>query len=151
MRQGIVKPRIYTATKDASEDFSPENCVYLSSEELQDKRREQGPWSFGCQMLMRPQGDPAHGFRREWLKDCTGPDKPRREGLIPYIFVDPANSKKRTSDYTSMWVIGFCPDKTYVVLDTVRDGLNLAERTDRLLELTQRWSPRPSSTKNTAC
>ena len=56
-------------------------------------------------MLMRPQGDATQGFKREWIRDCTGPDKPRREGLIPYIFVDPANSKKPQADYTAMWVI----------------------------------------------
>jgi predicted phage terminase large subunit-like protein len=141
MRQGIVKPRIQTATKDGTEDFSPENCVYLSSEELRDKRREQGPWSFNCQMLMRPQGDATQGFKREWIKDCIGPEKPRHEGLIRYIFVDPANSKKLEADYTAMWVIGFAPDKHYVVLDMVRDRLSLSERADRLLELTHRWSP----------
>jgi predicted phage terminase large subunit-like protein len=141
MRQGIVTPRIYTATKDGSENFEPSNCVYLSSEELIEKRREQGPWSFSCQMLMRPQGDTAQGFRREWLNDCIGPNNPNRTGLIVYLFCDPANSKKRSSDYTSIWAVGFAPDKRYVILDMVRDRLNLAERTDRLLELVHRWSP----------
>jgi predicted phage terminase large subunit-like protein len=141
MRQGIVKPRIYTATKDGTEDFSPENCVYLSSEELIEKRREQGPWSFNCQMLMRPMGDTAQGFRREWLHDCTGPANPKRDGLNVYIFCDPANSKKKTSDFTSMWVIGLAPDKRFVILDMLRNRLNLAERTDRLLELVRRWAP----------
>jgi hypothetical protein len=81
------------------------------------------------------------GFRREWINLCTGPERPRREGWVTYVFCDPAHSKKKSSDFTAIWVIGFSPDKSYVVLDMLRDRLNLAERTDRLLELVHRWSP----------
>ena len=58
-----------------------------------------------------------------------------------YIVVDPANEKKKRSDYTSMWAIGCGRDERYVVLDVLRDKLNLTERSDRLFDLIEKWRP----------
>ena len=79
------------------------------------------------------------GFKREWLRYSAG--QPRREGLNVYILVDPANAKKKRSDYTSMWVLGLVPDQNYVVLDLLRDKLTLGERAERLFELVNLWKP----------
>ena len=53
-------------------------------------------------MLLKPQGDDAQG--------SANGSAPKRESLNVYIVCDPANAKKKRSDYTSMWVIGLGPD-----------------------------------------
>jgi predicted phage terminase large subunit-like protein len=135
----IVKPRIYPATKDGTDDFSPENCVLMSSEVLAQKRLTQGMYVFACQMLLNPKGDEAQGFRREWLVFASG--QPSRADLNVYIVCDPANEKRKRSDYTVFWVIGLGRDERYVILDLLRDKLNLGERADRLFELVEKWRP----------
>src|SRR6185312_3735917 len=55
---------------------------------------------------------------------------------------DPANSKKRTSDYTVMVVIGLSPDQNYYRLYGFRDRLNLTQRADKLMELHREWQPK---------
>jgi phage terminase large subunit-like protein len=90
-------------------------------------------------MLLKPQGDENQGFKREWLTYTKG--EPKRDGLNVYILVDPANSKTKSSDWTVMAVIGLGADKNYVLLDLLRDRLNLTERAAALFELHQRWRP----------
>jgi hypothetical protein len=65
MDRGTVQPRLYPATIDGTVDGTP---VFLTREELADKRRDQGPYVFGCQMLQDPTADDKQGFKAEWLK-----------------------------------------------------------------------------------
>lgn len=139
VRRGVVTPRVYPCTKDGSENFKPENCWLMSAERLVSKRRTQGPYTFGTQMLLNPKGDENQGFRREWVRHHSG--SPRRYGLNTYIVVDPANSKKKTSDWTSMWVIGLGADQNYIVLEMVRDRLSLQQRANELFRLHAKWLP----------
>jgi len=52
---------------------------------------------------------------------------------------DPANEKKKKSDYTAMFVIGASSDGNDYVLDIIRDRLSLTERTRALFELHRKW------------
>lgn len=127
-------PRIYPATEDGSVDGVP---VLLLHEELAEKRRRMGPYTFGCQMLQDPKADEVQGFKREWLKfykDANG-----GKGMNILIFVDPANEKKKKSDYTAMLVIGLGADGHVYILDMVRDRLSLTERTEKLFQLHKDW------------
>jgi predicted phage terminase large subunit-like protein len=135
LRRKVVEPRIYPCTIDGTEDGEP---VLMSRETLAEKRRMQGPYTFGAQMLLNPKGDDSQGFKREWLRYTNNP---RAEGMNVYLLCDPANSKRKTNDYTSMWVIGLGQDENYVALDMLRDRLNLAERTRALFELHRKWRP----------
>lgn len=139
IRRKVAVPRIYPCTKDGSENFEPENCELMSPETLADKRRLQGPYTFGTQMLLDPKGDSSQGFRREWL--CYSSSAPSRQGLNVYIVVDPANAKKKNSDWTSIWVLGLGRDRNYVALDLVRDRMNLKERAEALFDLHEKWLP----------
>ena len=136
MKRGTFTPRVYPATDDGTIDGEP---VLLSAEDLTMKRRDMGPYVFACQMMQNPKADAAQGFKREWIrffKDRSG------AGMNKYLLVDPANEKKKSSDYTAMACIGLGPDKNYYLLDLVYDRMNLAERTDMLFELHMRWEPR---------
>jgi phage terminase large subunit-like protein len=137
MGKDIVKVRTHPATKDGKYPGEP---VFLSEELLAQKRREQGPYTFGTQMLQDPVADKAMSFKREWqrtyqrLGDTSKWNK--------YILVDPASQKKKTSDYTVMEVHGLAPDGNYYLLDAVRDRLNLTQRASKLFELHRKWNPR---------
>lgn len=135
MRRGSVKPRIYPCTVDGTETGEP---VLMRRELLDQKRRDQGPYTFGTQMLLDPKGDSKQGFKREWLRYYKNIE---REGLNIYLICDPANAKKQNSDYTVIEVIGLGPDNNYYTLDIIRDRLNLTERTEALMRLHRKWKP----------
>lgn len=134
MDRGTVKPRIFPATKDGKVGGEP---VLFSREELEQKRRDMGPYIYACQMLQDPKQDGADGFNERWLRYYSNTPV----GTNNYIVVDPANSKRKDSDYTTIWVIGLGADSNYYVLDMVRDRLNLKERTQAVFDLHRTWQP----------
>lgn len=133
--RGVATPRIYAATDDGEAEGNP---VFMSKEYLADKKLNMGSYTFSCQMLLNPIKDSVFKFKIEHLQyfghsnDIYG---------NTYILVDPANSKKKSSDYTSMWVITLSSDGNYYVRDIVRDKLNLSERASILFELHRKWKP----------
>lgn len=139
IKRKAVKVRQHPCTQDGTENFTPSNCVLMKPDTLRQKRISQGPYTFGTQMLLNPKGDNAQGFKAEWIK--TTRQQPTGEGMNVYILCDPANEKRKTSDYTTFWVVGLGPDKKYVALDVVRDRLNLTERTRILFDLHRTWKP----------
>ena len=136
LSRGTAKPRIYPATQDGSETGEP---VLWTTEQLRNKRRDMGPYTFSCQILLNPKGDGAQGFKRDWVKHYKSHNG--GVGMNKYILVDAANGKRKENDFTSMWVIGLGPDRNYYALDIVRDRLNLSERAARLFALHRKWRP----------
>jgi len=87
-------------------------------------------YQFSAQYMMNPVPEEDQTFRPAWWK---------REGFyyeeggLPQnlkvaIFVDPANSQKKKSDYTALFVVGVDEDGEYWVLDLVRDKLDVEGR-----------------------
>ncbi len=138
MARGVI-PRIYPATEDGTVEGEP---VMFTREELAAKRRKQGPYTFGCQMLQNPIADSTQGFKLDWLRYCEAikPAK-ARETMNIYMLIDAASAKKKTSDYTAMWVWGAGSDHNLYLLDLVRDRLNLTERARRAISLHKKWQP----------
>jgi phage terminase large subunit-like protein len=137
MQQRGIPARVHPCTSDGSEDFS--KAVLRSPEFLAEKRRKQGPYTFGAQMLLNPRADTAQGFREEWLRYWPAANT---TGLNFYLLGDPASKKKKNNDYTSMWVVGVGGDDNWYVVDGVRDRLNLSERAKALFALHRKWRPR---------
>ena len=136
IRREAAVPRIYPATDDGKVTGSP---VFLSEEQLSFKRRKMGQYIFACQMLQDPREGDTQGFS---VSDMRYYDRePDPFDFNFYIVVDPANEKKKKSDYTAMFVVGLAPDRNYYVFEMVRDKLNLRERTDLLMELHQTYHP----------
>jgi predicted phage terminase large subunit-like protein len=131
--RGTFVKREYPGTSDGTEDGDP---VLWTREILAQKRRDMGPHTFSAQILMNPKADALQGFKREWLRYYRTVDASR---MNTYILVDAASSKKKGSDYTSMWVIGLGIDGNYYALEKVRDRLNLTERTARLFTLHRKY------------
>lgn len=132
--QHIATPRIKPATEDGTVSGK---SVYLDPEILAQKRRDQGPYVFSCQMLQNPKADENQGFKREWLRHTDI----NPIGLNWYITVDAASSKKKGSDYTSHWAVGLGPDKNYYCVPLCRDRLNLTQRTRRLMDAVRLYQP----------
>jgi predicted phage terminase large subunit-like protein len=139
MERGAAIERRHAATVDGTVDGVP---VLLSGEELMEKRRNMGPYTYGAQMLLDPTADRSQGFREEWLRYYPNSKIGDFADLNKYLLVDPANEKKKASDYTAMVVIGLGPDQNYYLLDAVRDRLNLRERADAVFSLHRRWKPK---------
>lgn len=140
MERESAVPRIYAATRDGHPDGEP---VFLSRERLADKRRDMGPYVFGCQMLQNPVADSVMGFKKEWLRYGAVQENQRlpHHDHNLYMLVDPAGSKKAKSDYSVFMVIGLGPDRNYYLIDGVRDRLNLTERAATLLRLHRLYQP----------
>jgi phage terminase large subunit-like protein len=135
MARGAAKERIYPGTIDGRPEGEP---VFKSREQIAELRQIMGPYTFSTQILQNPLADETQGFKKDWLRWHGGSDG---DGQNIYIIVDPASEKKKTSDFTSFWVIGLGADENYYILDAVRDRLNLEQRGDVLFQLHRKWRP----------
>jgi predicted phage terminase large subunit-like protein len=135
-RKAAIERR-HAVTYDGTVDGEP---VLWTREQVAEKRREQGPYTFSSQMLLDPSSDRSQGFRDEWLRFYDGGGD--QEQMNKYLLVDAASSKKRESDYTAMAVIGLAGDDNFYLLDAIRDRMSLTERGNAVFELHRRWRPK---------
>ena len=133
--RGTAIPRIHPGKVGGVEEGE---SVFWPEEIHAQKRRDMGPYTYAAQILLNPKADTAQGFRREWLRRAKSI---KREGLNWYLTVDAASSKKRGSDYTSIWAVGLGRDGNYYCIPLVRDRLNLKERADRVFEAHREYKP----------
>lgn len=75
----------------------------------------------------------------------------KARGMNVYILYDPANSKKKTSDFTAIVVIGLSSDENYYVLDLIRDKLNPAERIQTLMKVHRKWLKESGKSPKVVC
>ncbi len=114
-----------------------DNPVFLSRERLAELKKEQGPYIFSCQQLLKPVAKEDQTFKMEWLKFY----KHLPGFLNIYILVDPAHEKKPDSAYTCMPVIGIDYMANYFLLDMVWSKIDLHERWIALSDLVERYWP----------
>jgi len=138
IRTGVYKLRKYAGTYEGKWPIASDaEAPLLTKKELELKAIKQGPYIFSCQILLNPVASSLQNFKESWLKYYGGWAK-HYTGNI-YIIVDPANSKKKSSDYTVMFVVAACDDQNYYVIDIIRDRLNLKERTEALFKLVKQY------------
>ncbi|WP_417790294.1 hypothetical protein [Terasakiella pusilla] len=140
IKRGAAITRVHLCTKDGTENFVKENCTLKHPNTLAEKRKTQGPYTFGAQMLQDPTADTSMGFDEEWLRYWT-PET--YSGLNIAIIVDPSSGKEKNkskNDYTAIWVLGFGGDRKVRQLRHIRDRLNLTARTKALIDLHREWS-----------
>lgn len=135
MDRQAAKPRLHAATRDGTPAGDP---VFMTRETLDEKYRNMGMYTFSSQMLQKPTFDQSQGFKKDWLLFADMGDF---QQMNRYIVVDPANSKRKNSDYTAIMVVGLSADNNYYVIDMVRDKLSLTERTDVLFHLHRKYKP----------
>lgn len=137
-RRGSAIERKYPGTEDGKPDGKP---VLWSSEVLRGKRRDMGPYVFGCQILINPTADEAQGFKEEWLKFHNIRTHKLPANLNYYLICDPAGEKKKDNDYTVMAILATGEDRNIYVIDFIRDRLNLTERTKWVFTLHRQYRP----------
>lgn len=137
LRQKSVVPRILPATADGTFEGEP---VFLSRELLDEKRRDMGPYVFACQMLQNPLADKADGFRAGWLQYWTTAED-HWKPMNRVILVDPAGSKKKSSDYSVFCVVGWNSDQRLYLIHGERARRNLTERTKTIFRLVRQYQP----------
>jgi predicted phage terminase large subunit-like protein len=113
-------------------------AVLMTEEELERRLIDLGPYAWSAQMMLDPKGGPGVGFRDEWKRTWLGEIRPGNR----YLLVDPANSKRKRSDFTAMWLVECCEDGKAYVRDMVRDRLDLRERVAAAIALHRQWRPR---------
>jgi len=127
--RGTLKRREYPGRIGGTEEGA---SIVWDDETHRAKRTDMGPYTYAAQILLNPTADSAQGFKREWLRYYK---RISPKGMNGYILVDAANSKRKESDYTSMWAILLGQDKNYYAYKMIRDRLNLTERTARLFDM----------------
>jgi len=138
LERGAAIPRLYPATQDGTPKGTP---VYLTQAQLDKKFRDMGPYTFSAQMLLNPIADSKQSFKREWFERRFRPLDVGWQNMNRALIVDPASSQKKSSDYTTMAVIGLADDGNVYLLDYLRDRLSLHERALELFRLHRRWKP----------
>jgi phage terminase large subunit-like protein len=141
LERGALIKRQYAATDDGT---LTGKAVYLTQEELQKKIQNMGPYTASAQLLQNPIADSKQTFTRDWLEHRFEPDI-SWEPMTRVLICDPANSKEKKSDYTTMAVIGLGTDRNYYLLDFIRDRLNLVERGREYFRLHRKWRPHRSA------
>lgn len=135
MDRSAATPRIHPATADGKVEGKP---VLMHPDTLAEKRKQQGPYTFACQMLMDPKADETQGFKEQWLKYWPANYFHKFNKII---LCDPANEKKKANDYTVFMVLGLGEDENYYIIDMIRDRLSLTERCNVLFALHRQWRP----------
>jgi len=135
LQRKSLTPRIYPATHDGTESGDP---IFLTRESLKAKRRDMGAYIYACQMLLNPVADELQELKPSWLQTWNATSY---DNMNIYITVDPANEKKKGSDYTVFTVFGIGVDNNYYIITWVRDKLNLTERANTLFALQRKFRP----------
>ena len=138
MAREAAIPRIFYPTDLGKDDIDAVGKpVLLTTEQLLDKRKHYGPYSYASQMLNNPSADRAMGFQESWLRFYNVLRNHLEWNY--FLLVDPASAKKKYSDYTAMVVIALAPDNNYYLIDAIRDRLNLTQRCDKVFEFMRKW------------
>lgn len=111
----------------------------IDEQEIQRIKTEMGAYTFAGQYQQNPSPQGGGDFRKEWIQYYEKIDHTQFNN---YILVDPANSKSKKSDYTSIVVIGAGGDGNLYLIDAVRDKLNVKEREDIIFNLHQKYNPK---------
>lgn len=111
----------------------------LSLETLEELQNSMGSYTYAGQYLQEPVPLGGGEFKADFMQYYASKSLDPKSGNI-YITVDPANSKKKTSDFTAMavWLLG--RDQNYYLIDGVRERLNPTERIERLFALHRKWN-----------
>lgn len=130
----IFKPRDIEYSYDGllHEDRLPKDV-------LDDMQEAMGSYAFAGQYSQSPVPLGGGEFKSDYL-NYYNTETLNTSTCNLYITVDPATSKKKTSDYTAIVVWALAPDQNYYLVDGVRERLNPTERIERLFEVHRKWA-----------
>lgn len=131
----------WTVLKIAAED-PPDSGKFLwesfyGKKHYEDFKRDEDVW--WPKFQQEPNNSASFWFRQEWLNFYDIPIPPNR--YHTYLLIDPAGSKAKQSDYTSMHVWAAGQDEKLFLADWVLDKFDPGERVDKIMALVRRWRP----------
>ena len=130
----------WTVIKIMGED-PPDSGNYLWAEHYGKKKylnakKDEEEWESMWQQ--NPQGSKSLWFKKDWLNFYQCP--PPAGKFNTYMIVDPAGSKTKTSDYTSIHVWAAGQDGKLFLVDWIHDRMDPGERVATIMRLTRKWS-----------
>jgi predicted phage terminase large subunit-like protein len=131
-----------TTIKLGKHEWSYEGLLHesrLDRDVLDELRHNMGSYAYAGQYLQEPVPLGGGEFKKDYLNYYLTQVFDAKPCNL-YITVDPATSKKKTSDYTAMCVWALAPDQNYYLVDGIRERLNPTERIDKLFELHRKWT-----------
>ena len=127
----------------------------LTRDFLKEQREAQGSYIFECQYMLNPMAEDNVDFKKSWLQYydgsyqdgkltvtwCSNPDiqTPFTVPVNVFTTVDPASSKKKSSDFTCSVTNAVTPDNKWFILNMVRDKLNPTERVNLVFDLHRKY------------
>jgi phage terminase large subunit-like protein len=90
-----------------------------------------GPYTFQTQYMLNPVNPKDAKLKTEWWQEY---DK-LPESLAEYIFVDPASTQKKKSDYTVIERWGIDYEGKHYLLEGIRDKLTVFQRIDEVTRI----------------
>jgi phage terminase large subunit-like protein len=109
-----------------------EKPILLTTQQLNDIRIRCGENTFFAEIMQNPilsseLGLDFENIQKHFLNDYTN--------VSLYMYCDPANSKKKYSDYTCYIVIAIDKEDNILLIDGIRDRLKLSERWEEFYKL----------------
>lgn len=92
-----------------------------------------------CQMYLNPIPTDEQVFRPEYFERPSFYYSIAPNPLKVYVFVDPANKRRKDSDYTAIISIGVNQKNEWYLLDIIRDKLGPDERIELALKTCKKW------------
>jgi len=115
----------------------PERFTKRGIEEIRTKPG-QTSYVFSCQYMLNPIPEDEQTFRPEWFEYADFRYVKPPDNLKKYIFVDPAATQRKSSDFTAMICIGIDEKNHFYVLDIIRDKLDVTGRINAVIQLAQK-------------
>lgn len=125
----------YTHSRKTGELLHPSR---ISADQIPQMKYDMGVYAFSGQYQQQPTPEGGGKLRREWLQFY---DSIEISKLNTYIFIDPAFTQAKKSDFTSISVLGFGEDKNVYLINAVRDRLDAKGREDIIFELVKQYRP----------
>jgi hypothetical protein len=135
MDRGIVKARLYPATKDGSLNGEPVLMSKAAWEKVKVTQRS----TVAAQMLQNPLAGNENTFKIDWMR----PFEIRPATMNVYIMADPSRGRNAKNDRTAIAVIGVDASENKYLLDGYRHRMKLSERWQAVKTLHQKWSKAP--------
>ncbi len=151
--------------------YEPDQLLFperLTEDFLSEQRRSQGTYIYNCQYMLDPVNQEESDFRQEWIRYYRGYLKKNSNGKyeltvewvgdhnkralpdfqVPFtipvrIFTtfDPANKKKKKTDFTGGSTIALGPHGEWFILNLIRDKYNPKQIVDRIMFEVEQFNP----------
>lgn len=134
--RGVLTERRYPATDDGTIDGKP---VFLTEEAWEKLKKKSSLFTIATQQLQNPKAGGKKGFDDDWWRLY----EIRPYTINVYILVDPARTRKKTSDRTAIAVVGMDANFNRFVLDGLCHRLTLSGRWNAIKYFRKKWLRAP--------